>query len=215
MDNSYISVYDYTFRQLTAFVASDAPTPGGGSISALAGALGIALAAMVGNITVGKNQDKDLIPEIESLTGNAYYIINKLEKLAEADIAAFGQFIETSRMSKNTEEEKEKRLQSMQQALKSATEIPLAMARTLLSALEITGHLATLGSKTVLSDAGAAAYLCEGALNAALLNVDINLPLIKDTEFLQKNLVEKEQLLKEGVRLKEKALSTVRERMGS
>jgi len=206
-------LYDLPFRKVVAVSASDAPTPGGGSVSALVGTLGVAMTAMVGNLTFGKPKFKDVEPEIKEITGAAYFIINRLEKLVAADIAAFGKFMDVYRMPKNTDEEKAKREEQMQKALKTATDTPMEIARTLLEALEITERLSKIGNKMAISDAGVAAYVCEAAINAVLLSADINIPMIKDQEYVQAIVAEKEELVRKAKDLKEKAVAEVQERM--
>jgi len=206
-------IYDFPFRKLVALSASDAPTPGGGSVSALVGTLGVAMTAMVGNLTVGKSKYREVEPEVKEITGAAYFIINKLEKLMAADIAAFGKFMDVFRLPKNTDEEKAKREEMMQKALKTATDTPMETARALLEALEITNRLARLGNKMAISDAGVAAYVCEAALKAVLLSADINIPMVKDEEYVKNILLEKDQLVNKAAVLKEQAVEVVRERM--
>lgn len=206
-------IFDFPFRKVLAVAASDAPTPGGGSVSALVGALGVAMTAMVGNLTVGKPKFAEVEQQVKEITGAAYFIMNKLEKLVAADIAAFGRFMEVYRLPKNTEEEKARREELMQKALKTATDTPLEVARTLKEALEITEKLAHLGNKMAISDAGVAAYICEAAINAVLLSADINIPMIKDQDYVNQVLAEKEKIVSEAKALKEKAVATVQERM--
>jgi len=206
-------IYDLTFRKVVAVSASDAPTPGGGSVSALVGTLGVAMTAMVGNLTVGRPKFKDVEPEVKEITGAAYFIINRLEKLVDADIAAFGKFMDVYRLPKNTDEEKAKREEQMQKALKKATDTPMEIARTLLDALVITDKLAKIGNTMAISDAGVAAYVCEASLNGVLLSVDINIPMVKDEEYVKNILAEKEQLVAKAKELKDKAVAVVQERM--
>jgi len=206
-------IYDLSFRKVVAVSASDAPTPGGGSVSALVGTLGVAMTAMVGNLTVGRPKFKDVEPEVKEITGAAYFIINRLEKLVAADIAAFGKFMDVYRLPKNTDEEKAKREEQMQKALKTATDTPMEIARTLLEALVITDKLSKIGNTMAISDAGVAAYVCEAALNGVLLSVDINIPMVKDEEYVKNILAEKEQLVVKAKELKDKAVAVVQERM--
>jgi len=206
-------IFDFPFRKVVAIAASDAPTPGGGSVSALVGALGVAMTAMVGNLTVGKPKFADVEPQVKEITGAAYFIINKLEKMVSADIAAFGKFMEVYRLPKNTDEEKSRREELMQKALKTATDTPMEIARTLLEALVITEKLSRIGNKMAISDAGVAAYICEAAVNAVLLSADINIPMIKDQDYVNKVLAEKAQIVAEARRLKEAAVAVVEERM--
>lgn len=206
-------MFDLSFRKILAVSASDAPTPGGGSVSAMVGALGVAMAAMVGNLTVGKPKYADVEAEIKEITGRAYYIINRLEKLVAADIAAFGKFMAVYRLPKNTDEEKARREEAMQKALKTATNEPMEIARTLLDALVITEKLSKIGNKMAISDAGVAAYVCEAAINAVLLSADINIPMVTDQEFVSQVKSEKARIVSEAARLKSLAIATVNDRM--
>lgn len=206
-------MFDLSFRKVLAVSASDAPTPGGGSVSAMVGALGVAMAAMVGNLTVGKPKYADVEAEIKEITGRAYFIIARLEKLVAADIAAFGKFMDVYRLPKNTDEEKAKREESLQKALKTATNEPMEIARTLLDALVITEKLSKIGNKMAISDAGVAAYVCEAAINAVLLSADINIPMVTDQDFVAGVKAEKAKIVSEAKRLKDLAVATVNERM--
>lgn len=206
-------LYDYSFRKILAIAASDAPTPGGGSVSALVGALGVSMAAMVGNLTCGKPQYAAVETEIKDITGRAYFIMARLEKLMEDDIAAFGKFMAAYRLPKGTAEEKDKRNEDIQKALHNATNTPLEVARTLLEALSITAQLSKIGNKMAISDAGVAAYVCEAAVHAVLLNVDINLPMVTDAGFAAQAQEEKLRIAGEARRLKEQAVADVNDRM--
>lgn len=206
-------MFDQSFRKILAVSASDAPTPGGGSVSAMVGALGVAMAAMVGSLTYGKPKYAEVQDEIKEITGRAYFIIARLEKLVAADIAAFGKFMDVYRMPKNTDDEKARREEAMQKALKTATNEPVEIARTLLEALTITEQLSKIGNKMAISDAGVAAYVCEAAINAVLLSADINIPMVTDQEFVKSIKDEKAKIVSEAKRLKDLAVAKVNERM--
>lgn len=206
-------IFDLSFRKLIAVSASDAPTPGGGSVSALVGALGVSMAAMVGNLTVGRPKFADIEEEVKEITGACYFLIARLEKAVDADIAAFGKFMEVYKMPKNTDDEKAKREELMQKALKEATDEPMKVAGLLLEALVLIEKLSKIGNKMAISDAGVAAYVCEAAINAVLLSADINIPMVKDQEYVRNVVLEKERIASEAKRLMELAVATVRERM--
>ncbi|MDD4238649.1 MAG: cyclodeaminase/cyclohydrolase family protein [Desulfotomaculaceae bacterium] len=206
-------LFDYSFRKILATASSDAPTPGGGSVSALVGALGVSMAAMVGNLTYGKSQYAAVSTEIKDITGRAYFTMSRLEKLMEADIAAFSKYMAAYRLPKGNDEEKVQRDEAIQKALQSATKTPLDIARTLLEALTLTAQLSRIGNKMAISDAGVAAYVCEAAVHAVLLNVDINLPMVSDEGFAAHALEEKERIAGEARRLKEQAVAVVNDRM--
>ena len=206
-------LFDHSFRKILAVSASDAPAPGGGSVSALAGALGVSMAAMVGNLTIGKPKYAGVEAEIKEITGRAYLLMANLEKLVAADMAAFGKFMEAYRMPKSTGEEKARREEAVQKAAKAATNVPLDIAEALLEALVVTEKISQTGNKMAISDAGVAAYVCEAALHAVLLNVDINLPMISDLDFVARANEKKLAIADEARRLKERAVAAVKERM--
>lgn len=206
-------IYDLPFRKILALAASDAPTPGGGSISALAGALGVAMTAMVGNLTIGKIKYADVEPRVKEIIDAAYLIMDKLEKLVAADMEAFGKFMEAYRMPRGTDKEITRREELMQKALKNATDTPLEVAQALLEALVITEKLTHIGNQMVISDAGVAAYICEAAINAVLLSADINVAMIKDQGYVNQALAEKEKIISEAKKLKEKAVATIQEKI--
>jgi formiminotetrahydrofolate cyclodeaminase len=140
-------------------------------------------------------------------------IMTKLEELVDKDIAEFGNFMDVLKMPKDTEEQKAKRAELMQKALVGATDTPLEIARVCLEALKIAEELSTIGNKGAISDVGVGAYVAEAALNSVLLSVDINIPSIKDQEYVAKALAEKNRLIVEAKALREKAVSQVQDRM--
>lgn len=205
------ALFDLPLRKIIELAASGAPTPGGGSISALAGCLGLSMTVMVGNLTLGKNAV--LEEQIKEITVAAQNLIPELEKMAELDMIAFREFMATYRLPQNTLEEKKAREEARQKAFKKATDTPLETAVILLEALNLTCKMAQAGSKMAISDVGVAAHLCTGALEAMLLCVDINLPLIKDKAYITYALAQRENLVSTAQKLKEQILTTMQERM--
>lgn len=206
-------LFDKSLREVIEVSASAAPTPGGGSVSAIVASFGVAMAAMVCNLTVGKEKYKDVEPQVQGLLSSVTPMIARLEGLVDEDIADFGNFMATLKLPKATDEEKAVRSQTMQQALRRATDTPMEIARVCLKALEIVDQLAPIGNKSAISDAGVAAVVAEAALNAVLLSVDINLPSIKDQEYVSRVAAEKATLVAEAARLREDAVAKVSERM--
>jgi len=206
------TLFDLPLRKVIELAASRDPTPGGGSISALAGCLGLSMTVMVGHLTSGKNTV--LEEEIKEVTGAAQDLMVKLEKMVELDIAAFTEFMATYRLPQNTPEEKKAREETRQKAFKKATDVPLETAAILLEALTLTRKMSHIGSKMAISDAGVAAHLCTGALEAVLLCVDINLPLIKEETYVVYARTQKENLVRTAQKLKAEILATVQDRLG-
>ncbi|AVX20044.1 Formimidoyltetrahydrofolate cyclodeaminase [Carboxydocella sporoproducens DSM 16521] len=206
-------VFDLSVREFLKVAASDSPTPGGGSVSALVGSLAASMVSMVANLTVGKEKYKDVEPEVKEILQEIQAVMARLEQLTAQDIKEFGNFMEVLKMPKNTEEEKALRAAKMQEALKSATDTPLEIARVCLKALELADRLSGIGNKGAISDVGVGAYVAEAALNAVLLSVDINLPMIKDEAYVAQAKAERDQLVARARELKEKAVAVVQSRL--
>lgn len=206
-------VYSWSVKHLIEVSSSDSPTPGGGSVSALVASLGVAMVAMVGNLTVGKEKYKDVEADAKAVLDEANALIAKLEKLVTEDIAEFSKFMAVLKMPKNTDEEKAERTKAMQSTLISATNTPMEIARTCLAALKLANKLSGIGNKGAISDVGVGAYVAEAALNSALLSVDINLPMVKDADFVAKTAAERNALVAEAKELKEAAVATVQSRL--
>ncbi|NLC38753.1 MAG: cyclodeaminase/cyclohydrolase family protein [Clostridia bacterium] len=206
-------IFDWPLRKVIEASASDAPTPGGGSVSAMVGCFGVAMISMVGNLTVGKEKYRDVEAQTEKILERTKQLLGRLEELVSADMDAFNNFMKVLRMPKDTEEEKAERARLMQEALKKATDTPLEIARVCLQGLELAHDLSSIGNKGAISDVGVGAYVCEAALNSVLLSVDINVPSIKDTAYVEKVLEEKKQLIAKAQELRAKAVAEVQARM--
>ncbi|MGI6621471.1 MAG: cyclodeaminase/cyclohydrolase family protein [Bacillota bacterium] len=206
-------LFDKSLSDILQEAASSAPTPGGGSVSGIAAAFAASMAAMVGNLTIGKKKYRDVEEQVTALRDKALGLMAAFETLVEEDISQFGKFMEAYRLPKSTEEEKQHREGVLQQALKGATETPLKVARACVELLELVCELAPIGNTMAISDAGVAAYLAEAALYAVLLNVDINVPMIKERGFAVQAIEEKEGLMEQARSLREKAVAIVSERM--
>ncbi|HHX50144.1 MAG TPA: cyclodeaminase/cyclohydrolase family protein [Clostridia bacterium] len=206
-------IFDWSLRKVIEASASDAPTPGGGSVSAMVGCFGVAMISMVGNLTVGKEKYRDVEPQAKKILEQTEQLLGQLEKLVAADIDAFGNFMKVLRMPKDSEEQKAERTRLMQEALKKATDTPLEIARVCLKGLELAQELSSIGNKGAISDVGVGAYVGEAALNSVLLSVDINVPSIKDTIYVEKVLKEKEQLIARARELRTQAVAEVQARM--
>lgn len=208
------NIYNWSFRQILEKASSAEPTPGGGSIAALEGSLGVSMISMVGNLTVGKKDYREVEEEVKNIIDKCAELLKALEKLTLKDMEVFENFMNTLRLPKNTEEEKAIRAQKLQAAYKEATDVPLETAATCLAGLKLAFQLSDIGNKGAISDVGVAAYSLEAALNSALLNVDINLPGIKNEEYKKIAFKKREDLAIEARKLKEETLKKVKEKMG-
>ncbi|MCF6463410.1 formimidoyltetrahydrofolate cyclodeaminase [Clostridium sp. Cult1] len=199
-------------------VASKEPTPGGGSVAALAGSLGSALTAMVGYLTIGRKMylelDEKIKEEMDQNFEELKKSIEKLNEIVDEDTKAFDKVMEAFKLPKETEEEKKKRTQAIQEGYKIALEVPLRCAEECFKVLELQKVFANYGNVNAITDVGVGALLAATGLEGALLNVKINLLSIKDEEFRNKMEEKIDNLLKRGTALKEELLETVYQRLG-
>ncbi|MBC9783099.1 cyclodeaminase/cyclohydrolase family protein [Heliobacterium chlorum] len=206
-------IFDLSLREVIAQSASSSPTPGGGSVSAIAASFGAAMVAMVGNLTTGKEKFKEVEPQVQEQLQKLQGILSRLENLVRADIEAFDAYMAVFKMPKDTEDQKAARAQAMQVAAKNATNVPLSIGETCLEALVSAVELAVVGNKMAISDVGVGAYLAEAALKGALLSVDINLPAIKDETFVAESAVRRDRLIEQALALRETAVAEVLKRI--
>ena len=172
--------------KLNAFAdetAGDSPAPGGGSISAYVGVLGVSLGTMVANLSAHKAgwDDKWEYYSQWAEKGQAYK--NKLLYLVDEDTNAFNKIIEGFRMPKSTAQEKEARIQAIEDATKYATEIPFEVMQTAHDSMEVMQTMVKEGLQSSMSDAGVGALCARTAVVGAYFNVRINAKDIKDRTF--------------------------------
>lgn len=174
---------------ITAFsdlLASNSPAPGGGSAAALAGALGVSLAAMVAGLTVGKKKYAEHEELALSVMRDAGKLQKQLLDLMDRDTEAFNGVSAVFAMPKETDEQKAARSEAMQKALKACTITPFEMMECALKALELTRSLAGKSNDSAASDLGVGALNLKTAMQGAWLNVLINISGIKDAAFADK-----------------------------
>jgi methenyltetrahydrofolate cyclohydrolase len=198
-----VSYREATLASFLQELSSGAATPGGGCASAFAGALAVGLVAMVARNTGGLDE---IAAEADSLRG-------ELEKLVDADAAAFEEVMTAFRLPKETDEQKAERSTAIQAAYKEAVEPPLAVCERAHRVLELAGSVAEQGNPNAVSDAGVAALLAASALEGAALNVEINLGSIKDEIYRTGRAKAVEDARDEGIRLRDAALATVRAKL--
>lgn len=165
-------------------VSADSPAPGGGSVAALAGALGAALAAMVANLTVGKKGYESVKDELAAMAEEAQSVKDALEHAVDADTNAFTAVMDALKLPKTTDAEKAFREQALQNGYKAAAQVPLETAELCLKALRL-AELAIKGNKNSITDAGVAGLMAQAGVQGACYNVLINLGTITDCGFVQ------------------------------
>jgi glutamate formiminotransferase/formiminotetrahydrofolate cyclodeaminase len=163
-------------------VASSAPTPGGGSVSALAGALGGALASMVARLTVGKKKYAEHEARMREAEHAAEALRRELLDLVAEDARAYEGYRAAVKLSQRTAEEVALRQRAIADAARGAALIPLRTAETCVRVLEAMQVVAAAGNESAVSDAGVAAWLARAGAEGAALNVAINLPSVPEAE---------------------------------
>jgi len=204
---------DQKIKTFLDSLASESATPGGGSVAALTGAMSAALISMVSNLTIGKEKYRHLEDDIKLLLQKSESLRAKLEELMEKDVEVFNQLMAIMKLPRNNEEEKKIRNQKMQIALIEAAKVPLEVARKSKELIDICQEIADKGNKNAISDAGVAVILAEAAFDSAIINVKINLNMIKD-EKINNSLTEEINNLNASVKgKKDKVLEKVLARM--
>jgi glutamate formiminotransferase/formiminotetrahydrofolate cyclodeaminase len=165
-------------------VSRDTPAPGGGSIAALAGALGSALASMVVNLSIGKGEFDSRYEELCQLAEKAQAAKDELIRAVDADTEAFNEVLAGMRMARDTQEQMALRSKAIQAGYKLASEVPLRTAQLCREVLDFCQSAADIGNKAVMSDAGVGALMAYAGVQGAIHNVRINLPHTKDEAFI-------------------------------
>jgi methenyltetrahydrofolate cyclohydrolase len=161
-------------------LASAQPTPGGGSTSALSGAMGAALASMVCRITMGKEAYADVQQEIEELLRRTEYLRSRFQLLIQEDIEAYGRLAASYQLPRQTNEGRKYRTDLIQKQLVEAALVPLEVAESAAGLIQCCQRIAEIGSITVLSDVATGAILASCSGKGAALMVQINLRTMKN-----------------------------------
>jgi len=206
-------VKDATVEQFLAAVAAPTPTPGGGSVSALAGALSTALSRMVAGLARGKTGYEGVESELEQIETRGKVIQARLEALIDEDARAYEAVIAAMRMPKSSEREKAARVKAMQAAYRKATEVPLETMERCVEALELAEASVKKGNRSATTDAAVAILLAEAAIRGASLNCAVNLASIRDETFRSSAEERVEQLLKRADEIGHEAMAVVTERL--
>ena len=197
----------------TLQLSSKAPVPGGGGAAALAGALGAALGGMVACLTVGKPKYADVEDEILELKVKALKAQNDLIGLIEKDAEVFAPLARAYGMPTGTDEEKLEKDRVMQECLKQASMAPLEIMEKCAETLVLLKGFAEKGSALAVSDAGCGAVLSKAAMQAAWLNVRINIRLIKDEDFVAEVEGKVKDMLETSLPLADSIFSYVEDRL--
>jgi len=177
-----MSYVDMSTGGFTQALASKSPTPGGGSASALVGALGASLSAMVCALTLGKEKYAQYEDEVSDILNRAQILRAKLALMIDADAQAF----EPLSMTYVIPKENPKRAQLMENALYTAAAAPLETLRLSCAAVELHERLIGKSSQLAISDIATGAAFCKSAMQGAAINVKVNTALMSDRACAEK-----------------------------
>jgi methenyltetrahydrofolate cyclohydrolase len=210
------SLLDSPGRDLLDQLAAKQPTPGGGSVAALTGALGAGLVSMVGQYTAGREQYADVEQHVQRILARSEELRARLGELVDADVAAYGSYAAAQAMPRESDDEKQARKAAQQRALEESTAVPLDVAEACVELLELAVEAAQVGNVYLISDAAVGARLADAARASAMLNVEMNLGGIEDEAKAAAFRDRAAAVLDDSsaAALAEKATATVRERSG-
>lgn len=202
-----------TLRGFVEEAASESPAPGGGSVSAAIGALGVALGSMVANLSAHKPGWDSRWREFSDWADKGKHYLDQLLHLIDEDTAAFNGIMDALGMPKGNDEEKAARHAALQEATRRATEVPAQIMRTCYASMEVMEAMAKLGNPASVSDAGVGALAARAGVIGAFLNVKINVPSLEDKAYVKALLEEGAELVEKANRLEEEILAQTNEVM--
>jgi len=200
-----MAMLDKTCKEFVEVLASAAPVPGGGGAAAFGGSIGMALTNMVGNLTVGKKKYADVEPEVKELLEKGYKVIAELQDLVSKDAEVFEPLSKAYGIPKDDPTRGGK----LEECAKVACSVPLEIMRKAYEGIKITNRIAQIGSLLVISDAGCGVVFLKAALESGMLNVTINLSIIKDESYVNSARTEMNQLLEDGKKMADETLALV------
>jgi glutamate formiminotransferase/formiminotetrahydrofolate cyclodeaminase len=204
-----------TLLDFTDEVSRDSPAPGGGSVAALAGALGAALASMVANLTHGKEGTENRDAELARIAEEAQRVKDELVRAIDADSDAFQGYMNALRMPQATPDEKAERARKMQEGLKAAAEVPWSTAEASYAAMKLARAVVTHGNPASLSDGAVGVQIAFAGVRGGLWNVLINLKGVTDPAYVAEKRAACGALLAEARGLADEAAAAVDERLNA
>lgn len=194
--------------------ASESPAPGGGSISAYIGALGVSLATMVANLSSHKKGWDDQWETFSQWAEKGQYYKDELIKLVDADTAAFNKIMTAFGLPKGTDEEKSNRKMAIQEATKFAIEIPFKVMQLSFESMTLIKAMADIGNPNSVSDAGVGALCARSAVMGAFMNVRINASGYDDKAYVTDIIAKGKDIETKTIALETEILKIVNDKIG-
>ena len=177
-----MKLQDLNIKGFMAATSGSDPVPGGGSISALCGALSAALAEMVTGLTIGRKKYVEVEEEMKALAPKMAEAQVKFLQFIDDDADAYNVVFDAFKLPKETDEEKALRSNAIQEATLKAALVPLEVAKTAVEIMDAIAVIAAKGNQNAITDACVAMMCARTATFGALLNVRINLSSLKDAD---------------------------------
>jgi formiminotetrahydrofolate cyclodeaminase len=197
---------DQPLRNFLDKLCSKSPEPGGGSASALAGALAASLSGMLASLTIDKKGYEDVQNEMKEILTEASSLKEDLLQLLQKDTEAFDDASKAFKMPKETQEQKALRAQAIEDGLKKATEVPLSIMQKSRDVSRLSARVLKKGNTMAITDGALSALFAEAAAIGAMINVRINFSWMKDQDYIQKVERHLGEILDEVRAIKEEAV---------
>ena len=198
-----------TLKGFANETASESPAPGGGSISAYMGSLGISLATMVANLSSHKRGWDDRWEEFSDWAQKGQYYKDALLNMVDEDTFAFNKIMDAFGLPKNTDDEKSLRHIAIQDATKNAIEVPFKVMKLSFESMTVIKAMAEIGNPNSASDAGVGALAARSAVIGAFLNVKINTGGLDDKAFVEKIINEGNEIVSKTKDLENEILKII------
>ena len=207
LDGGSKKLVDFDLKDFADETAGESMAPGGGSIAAYVGTLGVALGTMVANLSGHKSGWDDRWEEFSqwAVKGQAYK--DTLLHLVDEDTNAFNKIIDGFRMPKSSEAEKAARLEAIEEATKYATEVPFKVMETAYQSMEVAKAMLTDGMQSSLSDSAVGILCAKTAVTGAYFNVKINAKDIKDRVFAEDLLTRGEEIYQKTIAIEAETIA--------
>jgi len=211
--NKQKKLIDLTLSSFADETAAESMAPGGGSISAYVGTLGVALGTMVANLSGHKKEWDHRWKEFSDWAVKGQQYKNKLLLLVDEDTNAFNKIIDGFRMPKDTDEQKKLRAEAIEEATKYATQVPFTVMETAYQSMEVMQAMLKDGMQTSLSDSAVGILCAKAAVTGAYFNVKINAKDIKDRAFAEDILKRSEDIYQKTIAIEQETIDLVNSKM--
>ncbi|MFT4659769.1 MAG: glutamate formiminotransferase/formiminotetrahydrofolate cyclodeaminase [Patiriisocius sp.] len=213
IDSSSKKLVDMSIKDFAEETASESPAPGGGSISAYAGAIGVALGTMVANLSANKRGWDDQWESFSDVAVRGQMYLKKLLWLVDEDTNAFNKIMSAVQMPKSNDFEKNARNSAMQDATKYAIEVPFEVMKTCYESMEVMKEMAERGNPNSISDAGVGALCARAAVLGAFMNVKINCGDLEDKDFVADMMSKGNEIQEKTIALEKEIIDLVEAKM--